>query len=109
MFTERWSVSVPSTRRGFGGTRRVGRGTTTLAYRLFLAWLAFAIEGGKSWMPTISKAEIMALAAGDSWVDNIANLPLFVPPLSAEVTLRRLHDWQSAPFTFADQSLMHHG
>jgi DNA replication protein DnaC len=35
-------------------------------------------------VPTISKAQIMALAAGDSWLDNGANLIMFGPPGSGK-------------------------
>ena len=31
-------------------------------------------------VPTVSKAQVMALAAGDSWLDNGANLLMFGPP-----------------------------
>src|SRR5580698_6694239 len=31
-------------------------------------------------VPMLSKAQVMALAAGDSWLDNGANLLLFGPP-----------------------------
>ena len=31
-------------------------------------------------VPVVSKAQVMALAAGDSWIDNGANLLLFGPP-----------------------------
>src|ERR1700730_16974979 len=31
-------------------------------------------------VPVVSKAQLMALAAGDSWLDNGANLLLFHPP-----------------------------
>ena len=37
-------------------------------------------------VPTISKAQVMALVAGDSWLDRGANLLLFGPP-GAEATL----------------------
>jgi DNA replication protein DnaC len=35
-------------------------------------------------VPTISKAQLMALAAGDSWLDNGANVLLFGPPGSGK-------------------------
>ncbi len=31
-------------------------------------------------VPTVSKAQVMALAAGDSWLERGANLPAFGPP-----------------------------
>lgn len=31
-------------------------------------------------VPVVSKAQVMALASGDSWIDNGGNLLLFGPP-----------------------------
>jgi IstB-like ATP binding protein len=41
-------------------------------------------------VPVISKAQVMALAAGDAWLNNGANLLLFGPPGGARATLRQL-------------------
>jgi DNA replication protein DnaC len=35
-------------------------------------------------VPAVSKAQVMALASGDSWIDNGANLLLFGPPGAGE-------------------------
>ena len=34
-------------------------------------------------VPVVSKAQVMALAAGDAWLNNAANLLLFGPPAPA--------------------------
>src|SRR3954447_4829852 len=38
-------------------------------------------------VPMVSKAQVMALAAGDSWLDQGANVMLFGPPGAASVAL----------------------
>jgi hypothetical protein len=40
-------------------------------------------------VPVISKAQVMALAAGDAWLNNGANLLLFGPQAAARATLRQ--------------------
>ena len=37
-------------------------------------------------LPMISKAQVMAVAAGDGWLDQGANLLMFGPPAAARVT-----------------------
>jgi len=46
-------------------------------------------------VPMISKAQVMAVAAGDAWLNTGANLLLFGRPAAARAILRRRSAWHS--------------
>ena len=46
-------------------------------------------------VPMVSKAQVMALAAGDGWLDQGANILLFGPPGEVRATLRPRSVWLS--------------
>jgi DNA replication protein DnaC len=47
-------------------------------------------------VPMVSKAQVMALAAEDGWLDQGANILLFGPPGGARAILRRRSVWLSS-------------